>query len=280
MSAAYMLLGHPLGHSLSPLIHRALFRRRGADATYTLCDLDEAALQAAAPTLTRYAGYNVTIPYKTAIIPLLDGLDDSARRCGAVNCVKVQNGRQTGYNTDCVGFLHSVRQFRLDGRVLLLGCGGAGRMMATEAAAKGAELTIAVRTKSLPRALALAEALRRAYPQASIQARALDALDGIYDLLLNATPVGMFPHGDDRPVPEAVTARCAAVFDAIYNPARTLLLQDADKHGIPAVGGMEMLVRQACCAHTIWYGATFSDAEIMEVCAIAQAQLTEAMPAN
>ena len=143
MSEAYGLIGHPLGHSMSPFLHKALFALGGKDASYRLLDLAPETMEQQVQEMTGYLGWNVTIPYKERIIPLLDRLDPSAARYNAVNCVRREpDGTLTGYNTDCIGFLHAVRDFSLGGRVLLLGCGGAGRMMATEAAMAGAQLTI------------------------------------------------------------------------------------------------------------------------------------------
>ena len=133
MSEAYGLIGHPLGHSMSPFLHKALFALGGKDASYRLLDLAPATMEQQVQEMTGYRGWNVTIPYKERIIPLLDRLDPSAARYNAVNCVRREpDGTLTGYNTDCTGFLHAVRDFSLGGRVLLLGCGGAGRMMATD----------------------------------------------------------------------------------------------------------------------------------------------------
>lgn len=274
MSEAYGLIGHPLGHSMSPFLHRALFALGGRDASYELLDLSPETMEQQTAALTGYRGWNVTIPYKERIIPLLDRLDPSAARYHAVNCVcREPDGSLTGYNTDCTGFLHAIRAFPLAGRVLLLGCGGAGRMMAAEAAMAGAELTIAVRHPEKPELTALAAHLAEACPGAEIRLTGLDQINGSFDLLLNSTPVGMFPHTEGCPVPEQVIRRCGAVFDAIYNPAQTRLMQLARAAGIPTVGGMDMLVQQAACAQTIWYGAQFSPADLSALTRQAQAQL-------
>lgn len=260
MTKDYVLLGHPLGHSLSPWIHRHLFESQQCDATYALLDLTQDALGICAKSLCDYAGYNVTIPYKLEIMQYLDRLDASAEHCGAVNCVAVRDGKQIGYNTDRDGFVQSLPEERLGMRVLLIGCGGVGRMMATEAAAHGATLTIAVRRASMAKIRPFCRALSAGYPTAAITLVAVEEINGDFDLLLNATPIGMFPHPEECPVSEDVIARCGLVFDAIYNPVETQLLKIAAAHGIATVDGMEMLVRQAACAHTIWYGAQFSDA--------------------
>lgn len=274
MSEAYGLIGHPLGHSMSPFLHKALFALGGKDASYRLLDLAPETMEQQVQDMTGYLGWNVTIPYKERIIPLLDRLDPSAARYNAVNCVRREpDGTLTGYNTDCTGFLHAVRDFSLGGRVLLLGCGGAGRMMATEAAMAGAQLTIGVRNPEKPELTALAAHLREAYPAAGVQLLPFGEISGDFDLLLNSTPVGMFPHTAGCPVPDAVIRRCGAVFDAIYNPEQTRLMELARQAGIPTVGGMDMLVQQAACAQEIWYGAQFSEADLAALTRQAQAQL-------
>ena len=107
MSEAYGLIGHPLGHSMSPFLHKALFALGGKDASYRLLDLAPETMEQQVQDMTGYLGWNVTIPYKERIIPLLDRLDPSAARYNAVNCVRREpDGTLTGYNTDCTGFLH------------------------------------------------------------------------------------------------------------------------------------------------------------------------------
>ncbi len=265
MEQKYGLIGHPLGHSLSPWIHERLFALTGTTGTYRLLDLDETAFAAAKDTLSEYSGYNITIPYKTKIIETLDQLDDSARDCGAVNCVHVHSGRQTGYNTDRDGFLNSLPDGALSGRVLLVGCGGAGRMMAAETVRHGGGLTIAVRRESASKKLAVAGELEEKYADASVRVVAIDDCADDYDTLLNATPIGMYPNVDACPVTEDVIRRVKLVFDVIYNPVRTKLLLTADRLGIPAIDGAEMLVRQAARAQEIWRGVRFEEAQLCEL---------------
>ena len=152
----FTLIGHPLGHSMSPWIHERLFRLAGLTAAYTLTDIAPEDLAGSVDGLRRLRGFNVTIPYKTDILPHLKKLDETAERYQSVNTVAVNSdGELFGYNTDCSGFLHSVGEIPADSSVLLVGCGGVGRMMATECVLHGAALTVVER--DLPRAQALAE---------------------------------------------------------------------------------------------------------------------------
>ena len=134
----YTLIGQPLGHSMSPFIHERLFSMAGREASYTLTDIAPEHLEGKEPYLRSLQGFNITIPHKMAIIPIVDELDESAKRYNSVNCVANQNGKLIGYNTDCDGFTMSVKEYPMDGKVLLIGCGGVGRMIATEALRHGA----------------------------------------------------------------------------------------------------------------------------------------------
>ncbi len=257
----YRLIGHPLGHSMSPQIHERLFALEGRADSYTLFSFPPEELEAQIPVLRGLDGFNITIPYKQAILPYLDSLDDSAALYGAVNTVRMQGGRMTGYNTDCDGFLRTMQahEFSLQTSVCVAGAGGVGRMFAIEAVRQGAALTIAVRDPAKGQALAQEIGERFGCP---VQVSPLDALDRPFGLIINATPVGMSPKTGVSPLPKSVVAQAGAVFDCIYNPRETRLLQDAREAGVPAAGGMEMLVWQAAVAHEIWHGSRFSSAQI------------------
>lgn len=260
----YALLGYPLGHTMSPPIHKRLFELEGKDAEYEVCELPPERLAEKVGYLNSLRGYNITIPYKVDIIKYLDGLDDTAKRYNSVNCVVNKNGRNTGYNTDCSGFLRSLEAggASLSGKVLQIGCGGVGRMMAIEAALHGAELTIVALPEFISGAEAAAEEARKLAPDAKIKVITHDKISGEFDLLMNASPVGMYPKVDDCPVTEEVIKSCKCVFDVIYNPNTTRLMELARKCGIKAIGGMAMLVWQAAVAHEIWSGARYRDEDI------------------
>lgn len=259
----YTLTGHPLGHTLSPPIHKRLFELSRVEGDYGVTDLPS--LGDGISLLKSFDGYNVTIPYKTEIIGFLDALDDSAKRYGAVNCVKNHDGTATGYNTDCTGFLRSIESegLSLGGKVLLLGCGGAGRMMATETLLAGGELTIAVRDVGKGRTVA--DEISASCGGKKINVVTLGGIDGTFDVCLNSTPVGMFPDIDSSPVSDSVAERCGAVFDAIYNPDETVLMKQFSSRGKTAVGGMAMLVWQAVAAHEIWNGSSFDTDDISKL---------------
>lgn len=262
----YGLIGHPLGHSMSPLIHKRLFALSGiADYSYELIDIAPEELASKEEMLREMKGFNITIPHKTAIIPMTDKLGESALRYNSVNCIANCDGVMTGYNTDCDGFIRSAELLPLGGKVLLVGCGGVGRMMAIEAALHGAELTIAVIPQDVKTAqLAMAEILSKC-SGASVKICLVSEIDGGFDLLINATPVGMFPKVDACPVSDEVIGRCLSFFDVIYNPKETLLMKKARALGRTAVGGAAMLVYQAVKAHELWYGGEFEAEDISAI---------------
>lgn len=261
----YTLIGHPLGHSMSPFIHERLFALAGREASYTLTDLAPEQLPAAAGSLRQLQGFNITIPHKMAILPMLDALDESAARYQSVNCVAQKNGKLIGYNTDCDGFTLSVKDFPMHGKVLLVGCGGVGRMMALEALRCGADLTIGILPRHLSRVAAFVDDLKHQMPQASVRYALTEDLNEPFDVLLNASPVGMYPNSTDCPVSDALIDQADYFFDVIYNPTQTVLLRKAQAQGKVVMGGAAMLVLQAVRAHEIWNGDSYTPEQIASI---------------
>ncbi len=268
MQRKYALLGGKLGHTLSPPIHQRLFELKGREFEYTLIESEPSELEGRKGELAALAGYNVTIPHKQAVIGFMDRLDDSAKRYGAVNCVDNKGGASVGYNTDCDGFLRSVRAEggRLDGNVLLLGAGGVGRMMAIEVCLAGGRLTMAVLESFMEQTQKVREDILALVPNAQVRIVSIGNIpDEHFDTLINATPVGMYPKCDACAVTDEVIANADFVFDAIYNPKETLLIQKAKAMGKKAVGGMAMLVWQAVSAHEIWDGDSYTDEQVQAI---------------
>lgn len=274
----YALLGYPLGHTMSPPIHKRLFELDGdSGAEYEVCEISPDRLDERVEYLNSLNGYNITIPYKVEIISHLDELDESAKRYNSVNCVVNRDGRNIGFNTDCSGFLRSLEAggAKLGGRVLQIGCGGVGRMMATEAALHGADLTIVSLPEFIAGAEEVAKEASKLNPSAKINVITHDRISGEFDLLMNASPVGMYPKTDDCPVSEDVVKSCKCVFEVIYNPNVTKLMSIAEKNGIPAIGGMAMLVWQAAVAHEIWSGASYNDKDVEKIIEDMKAELAK-----
>lgn len=273
MDRKFALIGHPLGHSLSPQIHKRLFELDGKEAEYSLVDIAPEKLTESFDGLKKLDGFNITIPHKVSIIPMCDRLSPEAQRYGSVNCVKV--GEETvGYNTDVLGFTKSIEQLgaSLSSKVLQLGCGGVGRMMAIETALSGGNLTVAVLKSDEALAVEVKKEVLAQKPDAKfniviIGGKVLDASDfgaekPQFDLLVNACPVGMFPNVDRMPCEKNVLNGVKYVFDVVYNPCETLLFKTAREMGAKAMTGMAMLVLQAVAAHEIWDGASYKQADI------------------
>lgn len=267
----FCLIGHPLGHSLSPQIHTRLFELSGEKAEYTLEDIAPEDLEGKFGFLSEFDGFNITIPHKIGIIEYCDELSDGAERYKSVNCVK-NGAKKVGYNTDCIGFTKSIELLgaSLGSKVLLIGCGGVGRMMAIETARENGDLTIAALENDLPLAANVIGEIQAMKPAAKVKAVKIPA-DGLsnaalgdekFDLLVNACPVGMFPKVDRMPCLPEVLDNVKFVFDAIYNPKETLLAKTAHEKGCKAMTGMAMLVLQAVAAHEIWDGASYNKEDI------------------
>lgn len=265
---SFAVIGHPIGHTMSPFIHKRLFELAGEKGSYSVLDIAPEELTSKIKDLNELCGYNITIPHKQAIIPLLDRLDKKAQMYGSVNTVRNGQTRE-GFTTDPDGFLKALESAGIPfrGRVTVLGSGGAARTFVYEAALAGCEVTVAVRDGSIHKAEALSEEVKARVRNADVRACLISRLEDMAapDLLVNGTPVGMYPKTDAVPVSDRLTARCENVFDAVYNPLETKLIQKAKANGSRAVGGMSMLVWQAVAAHEIWDGSVYDTDSIAEL---------------
>ena len=265
----FAVIGHPIGHTMSPFIHNRLFELSGIEAEYTKLDIaPENLADEYNKVLSKLDGYNITIPHKQNIIPLIDEIDEKAKMYGSVNTVANINGVAKGYTTDPDGFLKALDAagIVLDGRVVILGCGGVARTMAYEVVLKGLPLLFAVRKEDVEIAKTLCGEIENTVKGAKVSFCLIDELSGDIDVLVNATPLGMFPKVDVQPVSDSVINRCASVFDAVYNPLETVLIQKALANGAKAVGGMSMLVWQAVVAHEKWDDSVYDKDDIAKLC--------------
>ena len=212
----YGLIGEKLGHSFSKIIHEKL-----ADYTYELCPLAKDELDAFM-TAKQFKAINVTIPYKQDVIPYCDVLDDSAKRIGVVNTIVNRDGKLFGYNTDFAGFLYNLNAHGItlkDKKVMICGSGGTCKTVTAVAEYMGAK----------ENAVTYEECIRHKD----------------VDVVVNASPKGMYPDNGESPLDLSNFPNCKAVVDVIYNPLKTRLLQQAEQLGMKAVNGLEMLVAQA-----------------------------------
>ncbi len=265
------LLGYPLDHSRSPALHQAALRALGWEGEYRLYPVrptDAAALQAwvARVRTGQVHGLNVTIPHKTAVARLVDRLTPAAQATGAVNTLYRAAGQVVGDNTDAAGFWADARA-RLPlsdptaWRGLVLGAGGAARAVAYALARAGMAVWVVARRPAQAQALVRALApwvIARLTPTAWDALPRLVAQPGPAWLIVNATPVGMAPHGDASPWPAtAPWPRPAAVYDLVYAPRPTRLVHQARAAGLPAADGLGMLVEQAARAFVRWTAAAY-----------------------
>jgi len=243
----YGVIGDPIGHSLSPLLHNTAFRARKFDAVFVPFLVRNLREFLGAMEGFGVAGLSVTIPHKETILRSLDDCDPLAARIGAVNTVVVRGGGQLyGYNTDYVGVLRSLgRRMPLAGsRVLLFGAGGAARAAAFALAQAGSNVCLCARRPERARALARAvggQAVGRA-----------DLAHEFFDAIVNCTPIGMHPHGGS-PLGRA-ELNCRIVMDMVYRPRETELLQLARRKGIEIISGVEMFLAQGFAQYEIWTG--------------------------
>lgn len=272
----FAVIGHPIGHTMSPFIHNRLFELSGVDAEYGVIDVaPENIVNDYNNILKSLDGYNITIPHKQAIIPLLDDIDSKAKMYGSVNTVANRDGMATGYTTDPDGFLKALEYagIPLDGRVVVLGCGGVARTFAYEVLLKGAPLEFAIRAEDREMVEKLISEINSTLDAPKVSYCTIPELSGDITTLINATPIGMSPKADAQPVSDEVIAKSANVFDAVYNPLETVLIKKAKANGSCAQGGMSMLVWQAVVSHYHWDGSTYNADDIERLCLDAAEEL-------
>jgi shikimate dehydrogenase len=247
------LLGHPLGHSLSPELLDPNLQRYYPGTEYRLLDLPPEDFERRFLALPGegFLGCNVTIPYKTAAARLCHDLDRHARRSGAVNCVHFKGGQIRGYNTDVEGVRASLLRYtHIPASALVLGAGGVARGVLTALEDLGVD-----RVTVLTRRPEAAEGLKELFPQVKFQPfeRVNDRdFVGTWDLLVNCTPVGMHPKGGQSPLPKSPPAS-VMVLDTVYNPSPTRLVAEARASGCEAMDGLHMLATQAAHSLKIWF---------------------------
>ena len=244
------LLGRMLAHSYSPAIHS-----RFGNYEYCLFEKEPEQLQAFLQS-NEFDGLNVTIPYKTAVIPYLDELTPVAKAVGSVNTIFRRNGALVGHNTDFAGFQHMLKKSKLDPRgkkCLVLGSGGASKVVIRVLEGAGAQVVVISRSGE------------NHYGNLSMHKDAA--------IIVNTTPVGMYPHVGVSPVDLDLFFQLEGVLDIIYNPARTALLLDASRRGILTMDGLWMLVCQAAEASTVMTGTPITEEKMVEVYGILRRQM-------
>ncbi len=253
------LIGDPVGHSLSPVMHNAAFKELGLDIVYVAFPVKADELEDAIKGARSLGllGLNVTMPHKHAVIQYLDETDSTAKAMGAVNTILNERGKLFGYNTDGKGVMIALQENRADTKekkMLLLGAGGAAKAIAFQAAQETEELVILNRTEE--KGKQLAELLNKTFGT-KVKGRTLsvDVLKEeleTTEILVNATSIGMSPNVNASPVPVDFLHSDLCVMDIVYNPLETKLLKDAKNGGAKVVSGLEMLLYQGAVAFEIW----------------------------
>jgi shikimate dehydrogenase len=264
------LLGYPVAHSLSLVMQNATLQALELDYEYRLMPVQPVDLEKKVNELRALsvAGFNITIPHKVAILPLLDELDETASTVGAVNIVVNDEGHLKGYNTDCLASTKVLREAYGDltgCRVVILGAGGAARAVAYGLAQYAKWIIVLARDEA--KAESLARELRC---QTGAEIRGGDIVEAgkilsFANILVNATPVGMSPNGCMSPVKAGALHPDLFVFDLVYNPERTRLLREAESAGARTIGGLIMLVYQGSESFRLWTGREAPEALMTRV---------------
>ncbi len=266
------LTGWPVAHSLSPLLQNAALRASGLDGEYKLYPAHPAQPEVLSDLVNlirtgELDGLNITTPHKQTVVEFLDELTDSARAIGAVNTLYAKNGRLIGHNTDAPGFIADLRNkfFKSDeawntacsGNVLVLGAGGSALAVVWALALAGWSVTIA--SRRVEQAADLVSALKQAVRESRLSAILLTAIEkedlANLGLIVNTTSAGMTPDINSSSWPTGLAFPVQAyLYDLVYNPRETLLVQQAQSAGLQAVTGLGMLIEQAALGFEVWTG--------------------------
>ncbi len=249
----YGVVGNPVSHSISPVIHNSSFIEKGLNSVYVPMKVLDIETFIKDFRKMDFQGLSVTIPHKESILPFLDDIDYVAGKIGAINTVVNQDGRLTGHNTDCMAAVKGLEdgmegnKSALKGKkVAIIGAGGAARAIAFGLKEKGCDITIYNRTL---------ERAKRLSDDVGCKFRRFEEISELNtDILINSTSIGMFPNVDESPVPKNVLKKGMVVFDAIYNPIETKLLKDAKGSECHTVNGLTMFINQAAEQFRLWTG--------------------------
>ena len=253
------VIGHPIEHSMSPVMHNAALRELSLDFIYLAFDVLPKDLKKAVLRIKKHdiKGINVTIPHKEVIIKFLDKIDPLAEKIGAVNTIKNVNRKLIGRNTDAFGAKKALNDagFELTGKkALIIGSGGAARAISFALSDEIEEIFICNRTEE--RAIKLAKNLKDSTKTTAtgrtLSNDVLKSLIDKVDLVINTTPLGMYPDVEKTPIPRKLLADHLFVYDIIYNPLKTQLLKDASEIGCKTLNGIDMFINQGALAFEWW----------------------------
>jgi shikimate dehydrogenase len=247
-TSLFGLIGNPVAHSLSPVMHNQAFAATGYNGIYLAFRVTDPGTAMKGIAALNFKGVSVTLPHKVAVMEYLDEVDETAARIGAVNTIVNNQGRLIGYNTDCAGALEALRTRTSikDKSVALIGAGGAARAIGFGLVAAGGCVTILNRTRVSGERLA-----------ADLQAQFLPLdkwASNHYEILINTTPMGMHPETDATPIPKEGLSKDMVVMDIVYNPLETRFLKEAAASGCGIINGVDMFVFQGAQQFELWTG--------------------------
>jgi shikimate dehydrogenase len=254
----FCVIGNPVSHSLSPLMHNAAFKASGYDGVYIGFEVTDVAAAVEGMRAFGIRGVSVTIPHKVSVMAHLDDIDETARKIGAVNTIVNQDGRLMGSNTDSDGAVAALKEKTeiSEKSVLISGAGGAARAIGFGVAGSGGHVCFCNRTEE--KAKRLARELQSSFcPLKDIENEA-------WDILINTTSVGMTPKTENMPIPESLLKPGRLVMDIVYNPLKTLLLAKAEERGCDTVDGVAMFIHQGVCQFERWTGRK-APVDVMEI---------------
>lgn len=258
-TAVYGIMGNPVAQSMSPLMHNTAFRLLGIDALYLPFEVDDLSLAFAGMKALNIKGASVTHPFKEEIIGLIDEIDDTAKRIGAVNTLAFGEKGVRGTNTDWVGAVRCLEALLpVEGNTfVVLGAGGAARAVVFGITSNKGKAIVVNRSEAKGRALA------EEFDSVFVPLSDIQGVSG--DCLVNTTPVGMYPRTDELPVARSVLGQYRAVADVVYNPLKTMLLKEAEAAGCLVASGFEMFLYQGVEQFTTWTGKKAPVKEMRDV---------------
>ncbi|MEK6959287.1 MAG: shikimate dehydrogenase [archaeon] len=241
------VIGKPIVHSKSPLIHNTGLIKNKIDAVYLAFEVTDVKRSIDAMRELGFLGYSVTIPHKVEAMKYVDDISESAKKIGAINTIVNKNGKLFGHNTDCDGFIAALKEKTIvkGKKVHLIGAGGAARAIAAGLTQEGAKVKIFDIDEAKAAALA---------KDFNCESGKLDKVDGNCDVLVNATPAGMHPNTETMSVPKSILKKGTIVFDIVYNPLETMLIKEAKKAGCTTIIGVEMFLGQAFAQFEMFTG--------------------------
>ncbi|OQB14041.1 MAG: Shikimate dehydrogenase [Firmicutes bacterium ADurb.Bin193] len=260
----YCLIGNPVAHSKSPVLHEAVYKYYGINARYLLCRVrrEDLGCTVAQFKRTGVKGFNITVPYKQDIIPFLDSVTEHAKKIGSVNTVKIEGGKTVGYNTDGDGFVKQLLSDNTeiaDKRIKMIGAGGSAPALVYALISQGAK-SIIIYNRTFQKAEDIASGYENVYAKPLCDFTADEC-----DILINTTSVGLSPDRDKSPV-ESLDgiSESTVVYDIIYSPPVTKFMEMAQKKGCKAYNGLKTLVYQGLIADEIWFSRDITDDTLVE----------------